>query len=326
VNPAKLAPAVRDNVCEQCHLEGATRVLQPGRTWSDYHAGEPLEHTFTTYVPVRDAHDVPAVSQAEQLADSRCARESGGKLWCGSCHDPHGEKKDVRTVCVSCHSELFASNRHVAATVQSDCVTCHMPRLRATNVAHAAITDHRIPRNGIRMHNALGSAEIASSLRAWREPADPQMSQRGLGLAYYENGATHHINADLFRAYEILKPLATARIGDADLQSAVLGILELDRHQAAAAIPHLEAAVKASPDDAHLRLLLGSELAAHGERERAIEELESSIRLDPSKMEAYKKLASIYGHGSMHDSTLERYLKFMPQSIRIRESVRFGLQ
>ncbi|MGD0298809.1 MAG: multiheme c-type cytochrome [Bryobacteraceae bacterium] len=36
VNPAKLAPDRRDSVCEQCHLEGDTRILNPGRDWWDF--------------------------------------------------------------------------------------------------------------------------------------------------------------------------------------------------------------------------------------------------------------------------------------------------
>jgi hypothetical protein len=322
VNPAKLPSKARDAVCEQCHLEGAARILNSGRTWWDYRPGVEIENTFVTYVHSREQNDIPAVSQSEQLAESACLRGSAGKLWCGSCHNPHGGDRDIRAVCVSCHSGLFAANGHRSATASSDCVNCHMPRLRATNVAHAAVTDHRIPRNAIRMKNASPAAESATRLRAWREPADDLSKQRGLGLAYFENGATHHMNADLIRSYEILKPITHASSGDADLQAAVLGILLLDPRQAAAALPYLEDAVKASPQDAHLRLLLGSELAQHGDRERAIEELEAAIRLDPSKPEAYKRLAEVYGHSEMYQKTLERYLNFMPRSIRIRESLR----
>ena len=32
---------------------------------------------------------VKVVSHVEQLALSACARKSDGKLWCGTCHDPH---------------------------------------------------------------------------------------------------------------------------------------------------------------------------------------------------------------------------------------------
>src|SRR5262245_2406549 len=42
VNPAKLPPDLRDQVCEQCHLFGAARVTQPGRSPGDYRPGQPL--------------------------------------------------------------------------------------------------------------------------------------------------------------------------------------------------------------------------------------------------------------------------------------------
>src|SRR5881397_1103525 len=35
VNPAKLPKPERDSICEQCHLEGATRILNPGKQWDD---------------------------------------------------------------------------------------------------------------------------------------------------------------------------------------------------------------------------------------------------------------------------------------------------
>lgn len=49
INPAKLAHAARDSICEQCHLLGVARVLNPGKTYSDFRPGEPLEDVFTTY-------------------------------------------------------------------------------------------------------------------------------------------------------------------------------------------------------------------------------------------------------------------------------------
>ena len=48
VNPAKLAPSRRDSVCEQCHLEGEVRILNPGRDWWDFQAGQAAESVFVT--------------------------------------------------------------------------------------------------------------------------------------------------------------------------------------------------------------------------------------------------------------------------------------
>lgn len=41
VNPEALRSAARDSVCEQCHLIGVARILNPGKLFSDFHAGEP---------------------------------------------------------------------------------------------------------------------------------------------------------------------------------------------------------------------------------------------------------------------------------------------
>ena len=90
VNPAKLAPAARDSVCEQCHLAGVTRVLNPGKDFDDFHPGQRLEDVFTVYTRA-GARDFKVISHAEQLALSACARNSQGKLWCGTCHDPHAQ-------------------------------------------------------------------------------------------------------------------------------------------------------------------------------------------------------------------------------------------
>jgi hypothetical protein len=117
VNPSKLARRARDSICEQCHLEGETRLLNPGKTWQDYHPGEELERTAVTYLFTENNQQVKAVAQVEQLALSRCVRESGGKLWCASCHKPHAASKAA----------------HAGVT---ECISCHMPRLTSGDIPH----------------------------------------------------------------------------------------------------------------------------------------------------------------------------------------------
>src|SRR5581483_403743 len=115
--------SARDSVCEQCHLEGETRILNPGKALHDFRAGEPLENTAVAYL-LKTAETGRAVTQAEELAESRCARESGGKLWCGTCHHSHraaaDRRREVRQVCGTCHSTLSKSAHPASAT---DCVS-----------------------------------------------------------------------------------------------------------------------------------------------------------------------------------------------------------
>ena len=184
VNPAKLPAHERDSVCEQCHLEGVARILNPGRDWWDYKPGDPLEKTFVTYMETAGSTTLRAVSHSEQLAQSRCARASGGRLWCGTCHSPHGSRIDraaqVRQACLSCHQSLFGGAKHAPA---DECVTCHMPHLRPADVAHSAVTDHRIVRTPTPQISLPPVAKVR--LRPWREP-DSTVAQRDLGLAYFE--------------------------------------------------------------------------------------------------------------------------------------------
>ncbi len=89
VNPAKLEPAARDSICEQCHLFGVARVPNPGKQLSDFVPGERAEDVFTTYHDANPTGAFKVISHVEQLALSACARNSNGHLWCGTCHDPH---------------------------------------------------------------------------------------------------------------------------------------------------------------------------------------------------------------------------------------------
>ena len=46
---SRLPVEARDSVCEQCHLSGSARVLNPGKGWADFVPGVPLEEVFSVY-------------------------------------------------------------------------------------------------------------------------------------------------------------------------------------------------------------------------------------------------------------------------------------
>ncbi|HEV7427515.1 MAG TPA: cytochrome c3 family protein [Thermoanaerobaculia bacterium] len=148
VNPARLAPALRDSVCFQCHLQPAVAMIgprrfergdfsfRPGEALSDYmlhvdidEPGRPREQRFEIN------------HHAYRLRQSLCYIKGG--ITCSTCHDPHQPlKKDPRlagvvSICLGCHKRHAASN---------DCVRCHMPSRRAQDVVHVVMTDHKIQR------------------------------------------------------------------------------------------------------------------------------------------------------------------------------------
>jgi len=152
INPANLPERARNSVCEQCHLAGEERVSNPGKQVADFLPGEKLEDIYSVYVradsldPTRPGA-FKVVSQAQQLALSMCARKSQGKLWCGTCHDPHVQPKDptsyFRDRCLSCHGPALLKTH---PKPNQDCIGCHMPRRPVTDGAHTVFTDHRITR------------------------------------------------------------------------------------------------------------------------------------------------------------------------------------
>ncbi|MBL8241188.1 MAG: tetratricopeptide repeat protein [Bryobacterales bacterium] len=270
VNPVRLAPAARDSVCEQCHLSGAARVPLPGKTFADFRPGMVLEEVFSVYLPVT-AKAFKVVSHAEQLAESECAKASGTRMWCGSCHDPHGEPAEAeswyRERCQSCHANARPHGER--------CAECHMPRTAASDGGHTAFTDHRIRKPG-----PAAVPVAVTGLRAWREP-EAQWRARGLGLAYAGAG-------DLQRAFPLLRETR----GDGEAQSA-LGLVYLRAGRTEEAVAVLEQAVRAEPRHSSRRLNLAAALLAAGRRERAKAEAEQAIALEPLLRDAYVLLAEI---------------------------------
>jgi predicted CXXCH cytochrome family protein len=172
VNPARMAPARRMDVCLQCHLETTSlelpgELMRSGRSVFSYRPGEPLEdyQLYFDHAPGAGYDDkFELVSAPYRLAQSACFRASAGALTCTTCHNPHdiprgqAAVEHYREVCRSCHqtaiAQLIAAGKHPAA---DDCVGCHMPKRRPVDAIHITITDHYIRR---RPQSDAGSAQV----------------------------------------------------------------------------------------------------------------------------------------------------------------------
>jgi hypothetical protein len=171
VNPQKLEPPLRDAVCEQCHLQGEVRIPRQGKSPFDYRPGLPLYEFLAVYVrPPELTEGRRAISHVEQVQISRCAQASGGKLGCISCHDPHSVPPSSKRVsfyrerCLRCHQESSCSQAPAERRARNgdSCFECHMPKSESANIAHMAVTDHRVIR---RSGYSPGSP-------AWLKPQD----------------------------------------------------------------------------------------------------------------------------------------------------------
>src|SRR5215472_393527 len=150
INPAKLSPGQRDQVCMQCHLEGDAAIERPGKHLYEYRPGDNL-FDFVRYYEL-SAGPKPglrAASQFEQFAISQCKKKSGSAMSCMSCHDPHrtisAEERVAyyRSKCLARHGNAFGERHHA---LQPDCTQCHMPANPSSDIVHTAVMDHSIPR------------------------------------------------------------------------------------------------------------------------------------------------------------------------------------
>ena len=104
-----------------------------------------------------------------------------------------------------------------------------------------------------------------------------------------------------------------------------LGLVELGRAESLEAARWFEQGLQLRPDFAPYHLNLALAWKQGGNMERAIAHLERAIQLDRSLEEAYFRLAAIYSEAKQPAKarqTLERYLKFMPNSIAALTAIR----
>ena len=176
VNPARLDPQLRNDVCLECHMQPSVTINRPRRFDQPVYSYRPGK-SLSDHMVMMDVREKgkPKSERFEinhhpyRLQQSRCYQESQGALSCLTCHDPHRKapveerSAHYRAACLGCHplehcskdsshSQQTATSRaaHQAAYISSedggDCISCHMPRRRTQDVVHVVMTDHRIQR------------------------------------------------------------------------------------------------------------------------------------------------------------------------------------
>jgi hypothetical protein len=272
VNPANLDPALRDSVCQQCHLQGWFRFPRAGLDVFDFRPGLPLQRFLAVFVQKNGNQDkVEVAGQVEQLESSRCFRASQGQLGCISCHNPHQLPEPstkaayYRERCLQCHEEHgcavpLAERR--ARGPGEDCIACHMPRSN-TDIVHVAETDHRIHRG----------APGAGAVRENRRDA-PEMPGEVVPLEYHWALMTKEERRDAARDRGVFQGTVALSFR---------AYPELSRLAATQALPLLEAAVRDHPDDLSAGDSLGYVLGALGRPADALRAFEQVLRIQPGR-------------------------------------------
>ena len=265
VNPAKLTPTRRDDICMQCHLEGKAAVERPGRHAYEFQPGDALSDYIRYFLLVdTKGSGLGAVSHVEALAQSQCKKKSGDAMSCTSCHDPHRSSSAEERVafyrgrCLACHGAAFGGKHHPD---RPDCTACHMPASPSTDVAHTEVTDHRTPRRPQISPQLLQNPDGKSSFSLPRLVPFPdtktEPDPRDLALAW---------NSVAENGMSVAEPQAR----------------EL-----------LSKAVKQSPDDPALLSALAYAEQRRGSTEHARELYQRALAQDPTLVDAATNLGVI---------------------------------
>jgi hypothetical protein len=310
VNPERLPPEVRDDVCAQCHFSGDARVLQPGKNYLDYRPGTPLGDVVDVFSvpPAIKGTRFFALDQFEQLKTSRCWLSSKGRLGCITCHNPHvqlhgNEAADFfRARCLRCHSAESCRApmpRRQDTSPPDNCTLCHMPQRKMENISHSSLTDHRILRTPSETPAVFESgSNAAPPIDLIRDTSssnsrESQSDLRNLALAYSQVAA--HYPALGERGLESLEQAAAALPNDAEVQSAYGLILVVARPKdPQRAIETLQKAIVLGSKSPEVRTQLARLMLQKGEVTAAIGLYEDSILIDPYYPTPYGALARVY--------------------------------
>lgn len=337
VNPAKLPPEIRDDVCAQCHFAGDARVLRPGKNYLDFRPGTRLDNVVAIFSasPALKGTRFIALDQFEQLKMSRCAIGSKGRLGCITCHDPHVQLRGIeaaehfRERCLTCHTAEACQaplGIRKSTAPPDNCISCHMPKQLLENISHAASTDHRILRVPWQNSPARGVEAPASSDGLIYDfgtliPEDAKPDLRSFALAYTQ--ATPKYPELGQRGFAILQQAASELPDDPDVQATYGMVLRrVKPKETAGAAKVLRRAIELGSKSVDVRAQLASLLFRQGEVTAAIDLYKEAIQLDPFYAPPYIELAGIYS--SMGDfksarEVLDQILKVDPANDEARQ-------
>ena len=324
VNPASLQPALREAVCEQCHLQGDIRIVRAGRSLTDFRPGLPLSSVESVFVKVDNAGKTRFFGQVEQMHESRCFRESKGKMGCISCHDPHRlpdprEKASYyRERCLSCHAERgcrLPEPERMALGRDDRCIDCHMPRSPNEQVPHTATTLHMIPRFIDRVESVSDplrrprdrGAPLVHFHRDQLDAADHAAVSRDLGIALaMSSQAIPGMSPGTVSrmALPLLETSVQANSADGLAWQAKGNTLWLLGRREES-LQALRTALKESPHREETLIAAGTRAAQMGKHEEALGDLERAIAINPWRADYHQVVAMIHAQRQQWNAAIE---------------------
>ncbi len=296
VNPAHLTPVLADNICIFCHQTGDVRVLQPDKEYKDFRPGTPLDNTLSILMVPPRPESPPQADLLEHyysMTLSKCYRESGSKLRCISCHDPHAQPSReeapayFKAKCLACHTEKSCTlplevRQH--NTPPDDCAGCHMPKRDVREISHSSITNHRIlaqadePFPEAAFHQTTFALPDLIHLNPVPGQKDTPPPALTLLQAYGELADKHP--EYLPRYFAVLDQLERTQPESATVQAA-LGHKELQEGKLREAVTHLQRALEIGPRKTIYYTDLSEALIKLDRSDEAVSVLRQATDLDP---------------------------------------------
>jgi tetratricopeptide (TPR) repeat protein len=313
VNPARLNPERREEVCIQCHLETTSFPLPNSlqrydRGPFDYQPGQTLGNSwlFFDHAPGMGREDkFEIVNAVYRIRRSRCFQQSKGAMECATCHDPHNVPRGDDAVrhydaaCQKCHGDEFeravAAGRHTKA---AGCADCHMPKRRTEDVVHSLATDHLIQR-----HKPAG--ELLADRAERHETGDH--AYRGEVILYYPADLPPSPTRELYTALAQVIDRSNLENGIPRLAGTIqrfpfarpefyfqLGEALRNSGRAAEAVSAYREAVRRDAQMVAAQQNLGAALRSLGQADEAVETLRRATQLAPNRAVAWHELGLAY--------------------------------
>jgi hypothetical protein len=313
VNPAHLSARLSDDICKECHQQGVTQVLAPGKTVIDYRPGQPLGDTIAKLTlplkpeqrqaadqtearaPVRGSLEPSIEWKNSALELSKCYQASHGQITCGTCHSIHHEPKPgeekaaYRAACLTCHTvkscTLKPDDVHRVAAADY-CIACHMEKRPVAGVAHSMDTKHRIVRYPGQPLPAIAFEQPSADLpgliwvnRPETEPGEPaaRVPEVSQLEAYYTAARKDPSLWPLW--FRKLGELSKTQPDDATVLNSLGAVALAERKDNAAAAGFFARAMKAGSEDPSTFLNLATSLSNLGEHPQAQAVLERGVAL-----------------------------------------------
>jgi predicted CXXCH cytochrome family protein len=312
VNPARLSPERRIEVCLQCHLESTTMqlpatIMRPDRTVFSYRPGEPLSDYILhfDFAPGSGRQKrFDLVSAGYRLLKSACFRASSGRLTCTTCHNPHQAASSAETrqranrECQGCHqgaiARLVVRGGHPAATA---CTGCHMPPRRADDAIHMTVTDHAIVRRPAGPQsvpaieaNDAGAVPYAGEVVLNYPKELPATPDNTIALAMAQVRDLSNLPAGLER---LGKAIADFRPVAAESYYRMAAAL-LNTGQTVKALPLFQEAARREPANSRYRDALAKAFLAAGQTDQAVSAAQQAKAFAPADTGVLSTLGLAY--------------------------------